>query len=67
MIIIELIDFLEQKSPSPQVRLKEALSTQESFLKQYLEISELTMGTYKHIARMRHARLIGKDLALLYM
>jgi hypothetical protein len=52
---------------SPQGRLKEALSGQEAFLKHYLEISELTMGTYKHIGRMRFARLIGKELAQLYL
>ncbi|CAG2171537.1 unnamed protein product, partial [Oppiella nova] len=52
---------------SPQERLKEALSGQEAFLKHYLEISELTMGTYKHIGRMRFARFIGKELSELYI
>lgn len=31
------------------------------------ELSELTMGTFKHNRRIRTARLIGKDLAQLYM
>ena len=31
------------------------------------ELSELAMGTYKHIGRMRSARKIGKDLADFYM
>ncbi|RWS12306.1 trafficking protein particle complex subunit 10-like protein [Dinothrombium tinctorium] len=57
----------DESQPSPQMRLKEALSKPESFLKQYLEISELTMGTYKHIGHLRFAKLIGKELAFLYM
>lgn len=48
---------------SPQERLKDALSSPESFLRHYLEITELTMGTYKHIGHIRCARLIGKQLA----
>ncbi len=95
----------------PLNKLKEALSSKESFTKHYLvsllvwvafpnqtahnsghfndltpahfdfidirshrsvfsntqELSELAMGTYKHIGRMRSARLIGKDLADFYM
>lgn len=57
----------DQVPPSPQARLKEALSTPDAYLKNYLEISELTMGTYKHIGRLRFARLIGLELASLYM
>ena len=57
----------DQSSLSAQARLKDALSNSESFLKNYLEFSELTMGTYKHIGRMREARLIGKELAEIYM
>ncbi|XP_027195012.2 SIDL trafficking protein particle complex subunit 10 [Dermatophagoides pteronyssinus] len=48
---------------SPQERLKDALSSPELFLRHYLEITELTMGTYKHIGHIRCARLIGKQLA----
>lgn len=58
---------LDQEPPSPQARLKESLSKPEAFLKNYLEISELTMGTYKHIGRLRAARLVGKELSDLYM
>ena len=39
--------------------------TNQTLLQQ--ELSELAMGTYKHIGRMRSARLIGKDLADFYM
>lgn len=52
---------------SPQARLKNALAGQEQFLKQLVEISELTMGTYKHIGRKRHAMLVGRELAELYI
>ncbi|XP_033635509.1 trafficking protein particle complex subunit 10-like [Asterias rubens] len=52
---------------SPNQKLREALSSSESFQKHYLELSELAMGTFKHIKRMRSARLIGKDLATFYM
>ena len=33
----------------------------------FQELSELAMGTYKHIGRIRSARLIGRDLADFYM
>ncbi|XP_071496038.1 trafficking protein particle complex subunit 10-like [Diadema antillarum] len=52
---------------SPNQMLREALSSQEAFTKHYLELSELAMGTFKHIGRMRSARLIGQDLAKFYM
>ncbi|KAJ6215652.1 hypothetical protein RDWZM_010152 [Blomia tropicalis] len=52
---------------SAQERLKDALSSSESFLKNYLEVTELTMGTYKHIGHIRSARLIGKELSELYL
>lgn len=58
---------LSPNTPSPQSRLKEALASQDAFLKSYLEFSELTMGTFKHIGRLREARLIGRELSLLYM
>ncbi|KAL3882131.1 hypothetical protein ACJMK2_028502 [Sinanodonta woodiana] len=53
--------------PRPRDKLREALSSRESFQKIYLELSELTMGTFKHIGRFRSARLLGKDLAHFYM
>lgn len=52
---------------SPQIRLKDALSNPESFLKAYLEVSELTISTFKHVGHFRSARLIGRELAFLYM
>ncbi|XP_023236567.1 trafficking protein particle complex subunit 10-like [Centruroides sculpturatus] len=52
---------------SPQAKLRESLSSKDGFLKHYLEISELTMGTFKHIGRIRTARFIGRDLAQLYI
>ena len=56
-----------QPELSPQERLKDALSSEENFLRTYLEITELTMGTYKHIGYIRSARLIGKELSQLYL
>ncbi|XP_037301824.1 trafficking protein particle complex subunit 10 [Manduca sexta] len=52
--------------PTPTDRLKEALCSAESFQQYYLELAELAMGTYKHIGRLRFARLIGRDLAEFY-
>lgn len=57
----------DTSSISAQTRLKDSLSSPESFLKNYLEFSELTMGTYKHIGRLREARLVGKELAEIYI
>ncbi|EZA55391.1 Trafficking protein particle complex subunit [Ooceraea biroi] len=51
---------------TPTDKLKEALSSKEAFKKQYLEHAELAMGTYKHVGRIRSARLIGKELARFY-
>lgn len=53
--------------PRPIDRLREALSSKESFKQHYLELSELAMGTFKHIGRVRSARIIGHDLAEFYM
>ncbi|XP_066584764.1 trafficking protein particle complex subunit 10 isoform X2 [Prorops nasuta] len=51
---------------TPTDKLKEALSSKQAFKKQYLEHAELAMGTYKHVNRIRSARLIGKELAHFY-
>ncbi|PVD28442.1 hypothetical protein C0Q70_11030 [Pomacea canaliculata] len=51
----------------PVDKLREALSSSESFKKHYLETCELAMGTYKHISRFRSSRMIGRDLAHFYM
>ncbi|ESO89314.1 hypothetical protein LOTGIDRAFT_106362, partial [Lottia gigantea] len=51
----------------PRDRLRQALSSQTSFKKHYLEMCELTMGTYKHVSRFRSARILGRDMAEFYM
>ncbi|XP_013186203.2 trafficking protein particle complex subunit 10 isoform X2 [Amyelois transitella] len=51
---------------TPTDRLKEALCSKTSFQQYYLELAEMAMGTYKHIGRLRFARLIGRDLAAFY-
>ena len=58
---------LKDGEKNPVERLKEALSSKESFEKNYLEMSELAISTYKHIGRIRSARLIGKDMAAFYL
>ncbi|CAG9112783.1 unnamed protein product [Plutella xylostella] len=50
----------------PTDRLKEALCSTASFQLYYLELAERAMATYKHIGRLRFARLIGRDLASFY-
>ncbi|CAG0892147.1 unnamed protein product [Cyprideis torosa] len=52
---------------TPLMKLKEAISSQDAFRKQFLEFCELAMGTYKHIGHFRAARLIGQDLAGFYL
>lgn len=52
---------------SPQARLKDALTSKDRFSKHLIDISELTLGTYKHIGRKRHAFLLGKEIADFYM
>ncbi|XP_022242094.1 trafficking protein particle complex subunit 10-like [Limulus polyphemus] len=57
-----------EKAPhSPHAKLCESLSSKEAFLKNYLEMSELTISTFKYIGQVRNARLIGYDLAQLYL
>ncbi|CAL4132055.1 unnamed protein product, partial [Meganyctiphanes norvegica] len=52
---------------TPMTRLKEALSSPNTFKKHFLDVSEVAISTYKHIGRIRSARLIGRDLADFYM
>uniref|UniRef100_A0A8D8UJQ9 Trafficking protein particle complex subunit 10 n=1 Tax=Cacopsylla melanoneura TaxID=428564 RepID=A0A8D8UJQ9_9HEMI len=47
----------------PIEKLKEALSSKKAFKTQYLELSELALGRYKHIGRLRFARQIERSLA----
>lgn len=51
---------------TPPEHLKEALSSIDAFQKLYLELAELAISTYKHISRLRFARLVGLDLGLFY-
>ncbi|XP_013406005.1 trafficking protein particle complex subunit 10 [Lingula anatina] len=70
-LVVDLVAgmrILEQREgESPKSKLQEALSSQTAFQKNYLELSELAMGTFKHIGRMRSAKRIGQDLADFYM
>lgn len=52
---------------SPYARLKDALASGEQYSKHLIEITELTLGTYKHIGRKRHALMVGKELAEFYV
>lgn len=52
---------------SPYKKLKEALSSVETFEKHYLELSHAALEMYRAIGRMRSARLVGKSLAEFYM
>lgn len=57
----------EPPRESPMTRLKDSLSSPQAFKKHFLELSEVAISTYKHIGRIRSARLIGRDLASFYM
>ncbi|XP_055614149.1 trafficking protein particle complex subunit 10 [Uranotaenia lowii] len=47
--------------------LKEALGSNQAFTKLYLELSELAISTYKHVSRLRSARLVGLGLGNFYI
>lgn len=47
-------------------QLKEALSSNRSFQKLYLELAELAISTFKHVSRLRFAKLVGYDLGDFY-
>lgn len=55
---------IEKKSATE--RLKEALGSNHAFQKLFLELSELTISTYKHVSRLRSARFVGLDLGNFY-
>ena len=55
------------KERNPLERLKEALGSPEAFATAFLEMSELAISSYKHVGRIRSARLVGRDLAAHYM
>lgn len=50
----------------PTERLKEALGSGHAFEVLYKELCELAISTYKHISRLRSARLVGMDLGNFY-
>ena len=52
---------------NPAERLKEALSSRAAFQRNYLEAAERAISTYKHVGRIRSARLIGRLLAAFYL
>lgn len=70
--VVNLLSGMGKSSPATQVenspnqKLREALSSTSAFQRQYLELSELAMGTFKHIGRLRSVASIGKDLAKFY-
>ncbi|XP_048239894.1 trafficking protein particle complex subunit 10-like [Haliotis rufescens] len=67
MVTLNSEDTAPTDNITPLDRLRQALSSDESYKKHYLEMCELAMGTYKHICRFRSARIIGRDLADFYM
>ncbi|BFZ24932.1 hypothetical protein BsWGS_27970 [Bradybaena similaris] len=60
----ESLSFTHQ---TPVDKLRESLSSLESFKRHYLDMCEQAMGTYKYIGRFRSARMIGLELAEFYM
>ncbi|KAM3933333.1 trafficking protein particle complex subunit 10 [Leptodactylus fuscus] len=52
---------------SPYKKLQEALSSEESFEKHYLDLAHATIEMYSSIGRSRSAKLVGKNLADFYM
>ncbi|XP_065074788.1 trafficking protein particle complex subunit 10 [Ochlerotatus camptorhynchus] len=69
------VDVKDRKAHSPARKpkksatdsLKEALGSNQAFTKLYLELSELAISTYKHVSRLRSARLVGLDLGNFYI
>ncbi|PIK36033.1 hypothetical protein BSL78_27141 [Apostichopus japonicus] len=70
--VVNLLSGMGKSSPATQVenspnqKLREALSSTAAFNRHYLELSELAMGNYKHIGRLRSVALIGRELAKFY-
>ena len=57
----------DQGVPAPGRRLKESLSSNSAFQRNYLEMCEIAISSFKHIGRIRSARLVGRDLAAFYI
>ena len=53
--------------PSPCRRLKESLTSNAAFQRNYLEMCEIAISSFKYIGRIRSARLVGRDLATFYI
>ena len=53
--------------PSPSRRLKESLTSNAAFQRNYLEMCETAISSFKYIGRIRSARLVGRDLATFYI
>ncbi|KAJ8026427.1 Trafficking protein particle complex subunit 10 [Holothuria leucospilota] len=70
--VVNLLSGMGKSSPatqnenSPNQKLREALSSSAAFRRHYLELSELAMGNFKHIGRLRSVGHIGKELARFY-
>lgn len=66
------LEIRRSHSPSRRIqkpgceRLREALKSNETFQKLYLELCELAISTYKHVSRLRSARYVGRDLGNFY-
>ena len=66
------LEIRRDRSPSRKIpkpgctKLREALGSNDGFKKLYLELSELAISTYKHVSRLRSARLVGLDLGNFY-
>lgn len=66
------LEIKRSHSPSRRIpkagceKLREALGSNDNFTKLYLELSELAISTYKHVSRLRFARLVGLDLGNFY-
>ena len=55
------------KERNPLERLRDGLSSNLAFQKNYLEMCEIAISSYKHIGRIRSARLVGRQLAAFYL
>ena len=56
-----------EDAASPCRRLKESLTSNAAFQRNYLEMCEIAISSYKFIGRIRSARLVGRDLASFYI
>ena len=62
-----LPDCEDSSQQTPATRLKESLSSNQAFRRNYLEMCEIAISSFKHIGRLRSARLIGRDMATFYI